>query len=115
MKQYTINGTTVQLKKGLYETNDTLYVGLDSLSDGGRFPYMHLTTNLPDAAFPANAKLQYVKMGMDCGVDRVQFLEENGIAEDVGILARSGFNVYTLMDFSGSLDDMRDLNASRRA
>ena len=114
MKNYTLNTPysteTVYLVKSNYVNGNSLYVGL-RCEDGE--PFMDVTTNLdtdynlPPQVFGENCA--YVQIGDVYGVHLVRFLAENGIANEVGVTVASGFNAYTLMDFSPSVTEMKAL------
>ena len=104
MKTYELNGEKVFLRKSTYAKSGSLFVGAICASDG--FPAMDITTNCPDAVFPAHGSMQYVFYGTRYGINIVEFLEENGIAECLDVYAQSGFNTYVLMDFAKSIEEM---------
>ncbi len=100
--RYSVN--EVYVVKSAYCNNDTLYVGLYDVNGE---PFDTVTTNIGTPG--ATDTCAYVQTGDECGYNRVAWLIQHGIAQTTGKIAVSGWNTYSLMDFSASLADMCQL------
>ena len=94
MKQYRFRDMEVVLKKETYRSNGTLAVTMNTPDDEDG--YAVVTVNLSNPL--QRGEFAFVDTNNLSGID--SWLVENGIAENTGISARSGFCTYPLMKFN---------------
>ena len=89
---------TIVLRKTYYANNNALAIVALDLSEGYEQPYATLTVNLPESDY-----LEWNEAYIDTnnlGEEISQWLEENNIAYDLGLKARSGYCEYPLFRFT---------------
>lgn len=87
----------VKLIFDTYQNGNGLYVGLED--ENGDF-FSDVTTNLIATGYLAQEGCGFVKMGKDWGIDYVEWLEKNGLAQKTGRIGFSGFCTYAEMKFA---------------
>lgn len=101
----------VKLVKSTYRNNDTLYVGLVSISEEGEEPFCALTVNIGEEwdINLASDTSQYIDTN-NLGTEIVDWLVKNKIGEKTPFMGRSGYCSYPLMYFTKSaLDNAEEL------
>lgn len=81
-----------------YATNATLYVGLITNEEGYPEPWQNLTVNLAESS-RCKPNCAYIDTNNN-GNEIIDWLEENGLGEETGRIAFSGWCMYPEFEFN---------------